>query len=448
MLRDGAQNQFISRRVSMPTEKSHAELVRDVDAGVKARSFFSARVADARRLENIRKISDAYSRGEMSLGEARNILKESLRAEGFNPHEGGLRNLAGTARLNLILRQNASMAHAAGEWARMHDPDAMAVFPYVRYHARSDRRTRSEHAHLDGRIFRKDDPFLRTHTPPWEFNCRCWLEEITAKAAGKTPERIQKPTPPKKVTVDSRSGFVFDPATVFEEFDLSGVRSAEERGNIREAAEIEFGDQMSFGKENAEAKFVPKQYPTYKEANLPEAKTWTSAPAPERIAPEDARKRLEAGFEVKTADGRTAIMDQAVLDHWIVEEKKLESDVNSRLSCLEYAVETLKHPIERWDQEKQCRYLKIFKRESGKIEGCMVVITNDGKCRTYFLPSVNQVNKARSGINFEVLDQYARTGRRAASTTEAKAAPGRSDDLKDNNTPKKEKVKGISSEHR
>ena len=448
MLRDGAQNQFISRRLSMPTEKSHAELVRDVDAGVKARSFFSARVADARRLENIRKISDAYSRGEMSLGEARNILKESLRAEGFNPHEGGLRNLAGTARLNLILRQNASMAHAAGEWARMHDPDAMAVFPYVRYHARSDRRTRSEHAHLDGRIFRKDDPFLRTHTPPWEFNCRCWLEEITAKAAGKTPELIQKPTPENKVRVDSRSGFVFDPATVFEEFDLSGVRSAEERGNIREAAEIEFGDQMSFGKENAEAKFVPKQYPTYKEANLPEARTWIPAPAPERIAPEDARKRLETGFEVKTADGRTAIMDQAVLDHWEKETAKPEKAVNSRLGCLNYAVETLRHPTERWDQETQCRYLKKFQKATGGYEGCMVCVTNDGKCRTYFLPSIKQMDGMRNGIGHQEFKVVSSTGRDATRTTEAIAAPGRSDDRKDNNTPKKEKVKGISSEHR
>lgn len=448
MLRDGAQNQFISRRVSMPTEKSHAELVRDVDAGVKARSFFSARVADARRLENIRKISDAYSRGEMSLGEARNILKESLRAEGFNSHEGGLRNLAGTARLNLILRQNASMAHAAGEWARMHNPDAMAVFPYVRYHARSDRRTRSEHAHLDGKIFRKDDPFLRTHTPPWEFNCRCWLEEITAKTAGKTPELIQKPTPADKVTVDSRSGFVFDPARAFEEFDLSGVKSAEERGNIREAAEIEFGDQMSFGKDNAEAKFEAKTYRTFEKEGLPSAKEWDAVPSPKRILPETARKRLEAGFEVVAGDGRKVVMDRAVLEHWTVENNKLPSDVESRLACLDYALETLCEPNERWDQETQSRYLKIFKRETGKIEGCMVVVTNDGKCRTYFLPSVNQVNKARTGIDFDVLDKHARTGRRAASTTEAIAAPGRSDDLKDNNTPKKEKVKGISSEHR
>jgi len=95
--------------------------------------------------------------------------------------------MAGTARLNLILKQNAAMANAAAEWKRMHDPDAMRVFPYVRYHARSDARTRREHGDLDGKIFHKDDPFLNTHTPPWEFNCRCWLEEITAKEAGKKP---------------------------------------------------------------------------------------------------------------------------------------------------------------------------------------------------------------------------------------------------------------------
>jgi len=232
MLRPGAQNDFISRRVNMPTGKSHTELVRDVDAKIKAQAFFSARVADARRLERIRAVSDAYSRGEMGLGEARNKLKDFLQAEGYDPHQAGLRNLAGTARLNLILKQNAAMAHAAGEWARMHDPDAMKVFPYVRYHARGDNRTRSEHARLDGKIFRKDDPFLKTHTPPWEFNCRCWLEEITEKAAGKTPERIQKPTPPENVTVDSRSGFVFDPEAAFEKFDLSTVKLPDVRKNV------------------------------------------------------------------------------------------------------------------------------------------------------------------------------------------------------------------------
>ena len=63
----------------------------------------------------------------MGLGEARNMLKDFLKAEGYDPHQAGLRNLAGTAILNLILKQNSAMVHAAAEWKRMHDPDAKGV---------------------------------------------------------------------------------------------------------------------------------------------------------------------------------------------------------------------------------------------------------------------------------------------------------------------------------
>ena len=232
MLRPGTQDSYISRRVNLPTEKSHAEIVSDMEPKIKAQSFFSARVAEAHILDKLREVSDGYSRGEFGLGEARNKLKDFLRGEGYDPHQAGLRNLASTARLNLILKQNAAMAHSAAEWKRMHDPDAMKVFPYVRYHARNDSRTRGEHAHLDGRIFRKDDPFLSTHTPPWEFNCRCWLEEITEKEAGKTPDLIQEPTPQDEVRVESRSGFSFDPAHAFEEFDLGCVKNDAARINV------------------------------------------------------------------------------------------------------------------------------------------------------------------------------------------------------------------------
>ena len=237
MLRNGAQNDFISRRVNMPTTKSHDEMLRDVSPRIRAQAFFSARVANARVLDRLREVSDAYSRGEIGLGEARNTLKAFLSREGYNPHQAGLRNLASTSRLNLILRQNAEMARAAGEWAQMNDPDARKVFPYVRYHAQSDNRTRSTHAALDGKIFRKDDPFLKTHWPPWEFNCRCYLEEITEKAASKTPGMIQKPTPQDQVTVDSSSGFSFDPSHVFETQDLTTVQPMSRAAIVRQAEE-------------------------------------------------------------------------------------------------------------------------------------------------------------------------------------------------------------------
>ena len=226
MLRPGTQDSYISRKVNMPTDLGHGALVSQVPANIKAQAFFSARVAEARILERLRSVSDQYSRGEIGLGEARNALKDFLKAEGYNPHKAGLKNLASTTRLNLILKQNAAMAHAAGEWKRMHDPDAMKVFPYVRYHSRGDSRSRFSHSQLDGKIFHKDDPFLKTHTPPWEFNCRCWLEEITAKEAGRHEEDIQERTPPDQVKVESQSGFSFDPEHVFEEFDLSSIKDA------------------------------------------------------------------------------------------------------------------------------------------------------------------------------------------------------------------------------
>ena len=224
------QAAFIRNRANMPTEKSHDELV-SIDQRIKAQSFFSARVADARILDRLRSISDAYSRGDIGIGEARNILKNFLKGEGYDPRQAGMRNLASTARLNLVMRQNAAMAHSAGEWARMHDPDAMKVFPYVRYHARGDSRSRSSHSQLDGNIYHKNDPFLKTHTPPWEFNCRCWLEEITAKEAGKEESRIQKPIPPDEVRVESQSGFAFDPEHAFETFDLSVIKDPGLRRN-------------------------------------------------------------------------------------------------------------------------------------------------------------------------------------------------------------------------
>ena len=236
MLKDGAQNSFIARRVNMPTGKSHAELVREVSPKIKAQAFFSARVAEAHILDKLREISDGYSRGEMGLGEARNRLKDFLKAEGYDPHKGGLKNLASTARLNLILKQNAAMAHAAGEWQRMHDPDAMKVFPFVRYHCMK-RRSRDNHAALDGKIFDKNDPFLRTHTPPWDFHCHCTLEEITAKEAGKTPELIQPKTPEDQVTVDSESGFVFDPEHAFEQHDVSHLQPMSRASILRQAEE-------------------------------------------------------------------------------------------------------------------------------------------------------------------------------------------------------------------
>ena len=397
----GVQDKYISNRVNVITSLDHQQLLTQLPQKIKTQSFFSARVSEARILERLRNISDMYSRGELSLGEARTKLKQFLQGSGYNPHEAGLKNLASTARLNLILQQNSSMAKAVGDYHRMHKEENMKVFPYVRYHARNDSRSRSSHADLDGKIFRKDDPFLRTHTPPWEFNCRCYLEEITEKEANKTPALIQKETPMDQVRVESSSGFAFDPAHAFEEFDLKTL-NLQSRGAIREQAEMFYGDRLNFKENNTKVILTEKNYTDFDKENLPSAKTWQPVNAPTKIIPDNARKMLEQGIAVALPDNEYAILDKTVLIHWEQECCKSQSDVLSRLAVLDYAIKTLQNPVECWFQESQKRYLKVFKNSKGKLVGCMVCVTNNGKCRTYFVPSINQINKMRSGIKYKV----------------------------------------------
>ena len=131
----GAEKKFIESRVNLPTDKGSAEIARDIPAVIRARAFFSARVAEAHILERFREISDQYSSGAISRDEARHLLRQFARSEGKDDGTKALCNLASTARLNLILDQNAKMARAVGQYEAMHRPANLQMFPYVIYRA-------------------------------------------------------------------------------------------------------------------------------------------------------------------------------------------------------------------------------------------------------------------------------------------------------------------------
>jgi len=78
----------------------------------------------------------------------------------------------------------------------------------------------------------------------------------------------------------------------------------------------------------------------------------------------------------------------------------------------------------------------------------MVVVTNDGKCRTYFLPSISKLDKSRVGINYEIIkEDELSTGHRTTQTTETVAVPDRSNSSKGIITHQTEKVKQESEEN-
>ena len=234
-----AEDQYIRNRVNLPTGKSSAEIARDIPAGIRAKSFFSARMAEAHVLERFRTISDDYNTGKIGRDEARHLMLQYARQHGKDDGTEKLRNLGSTARLNLIIDQNAKMAHAVGTHERMYSPAALRIYPSVRYHASvGSRHPRGSHGVYDGNIYRKDDPWLKTHTPPWDFGCNCELEQITEKQAMKTPARIKSPQAPSQVKVEAPSGYAFNPADAFEApHDLTSLTPASRKAILDQAAD-------------------------------------------------------------------------------------------------------------------------------------------------------------------------------------------------------------------
>ena len=85
-----------------------------------------------------------------------------------------------------------------------------------------------------------------------------------------------------------------------------------------------------------------------------------------------------------------------------------------------------------------------MRKKGGAARGngdCVAAVADDGKCGTYFLPSVKQIDKMRSGIGHQDFRDVLSTGRRATQTTEANAAPDHSDDRTNKVAPILDKVK-------
>ena len=208
-----AANEFLQTRLSLPTELSSKGISESLPPAIRAHCFFSARVAEARVLEELRSVSDLYSAGELSLAEGRKALAKWLDAHAIgDPKSARMSNIASSMRLDLILRQNAAMAAAVGRYQVSRDPDIEERWPCWRYIAGHN--PRPEHKALDGKVIRKDDPFWHSHYPPWDFNCNCDVEDSD-----------EKPDPtPQHDDHAPASGFQFDPAHAFEEFDFFRIK--------------------------------------------------------------------------------------------------------------------------------------------------------------------------------------------------------------------------------
>jgi SPP1 gp7 family putative phage head morphogenesis protein len=275
-----AANAWLQSRVTVPTGLTSAQLALAPDFApqVRMHAFFSAQQTQVNVLEALRSEVADFASGKTDLASARARLKTFLARQGIaaddvstsaTPPAGiseedwaarrSLENIASTRRLNLILETNAFQAHALGNRQISFDPDILQRWPYYRYIAVKDGATRSSHAALDGMILAKTDPFWQTHTPPWDFNCRCQLEDADADDAaaagglakavtqelpdGTQQSTVQPPNAPLQNIGPNPSGYTFRPGDAFTEPDWAQIPD----GELKQLVKAEYDRRAAQG---------------------------------------------------------------------------------------------------------------------------------------------------------------------------------------------------------
>ena len=165
---------------------------------LKQRAFT---VAGIEQLDVLQRIRDAVAK--LPEGASWDEAKKEIASE-MSPYTGGDMKAA-RAKAEHTLRIHGFQAYAVAR--HQQQMEVASRFPYWQYETVGDARVRPGHAALDGKVLRADDPWWKTHYPPWDWGCRCIvnaLDEEDAEEIGIT-DSADMPTPGRS------ESFTFDP---------------------------------------------------------------------------------------------------------------------------------------------------------------------------------------------------------------------------------------------
>lgn len=248
-------NEYIKAKVLVPTtlDSKALAIAPNFSAQIKAHCFFSAKVSGANVLEALKKEVENYTSGKTDVASARLRLKTFLKRQGVMPDtvtdhipEGmdpddfkarkAISHLASTRRLNMILELNAKMAQATARRVYDHQPIMLKLRPNYRYDALDD--ARGGHLAFDGMILNKESEFWYTHTPPWEYGCRCAIYG-TDKPENSKVHNFNPDTGAGKLfyhnaveLLPNKSGFNFRIDSAFKVSNMSMVNSPDLRLSV------------------------------------------------------------------------------------------------------------------------------------------------------------------------------------------------------------------------
>lgn len=118
-----------------------------IQAGLRARAFFSSQVMEPHLLDAMQKLSAEYARGGTDLSKLRMEWTKYLDHTGYKPDPdvaGTIKDLSSQARIDVIIKTNVAQARSFIQYAEGMTPGAYAAFPaqeFLRVEYRKRQRT-------------------------------------------------------------------------------------------------------------------------------------------------------------------------------------------------------------------------------------------------------------------------------------------------------------------
>lgn len=328
--------------------------------------------------------------------------------------------LGSVRRLRTIYQTNVQTANMAGRFKRY--LDNVADRPYWQYVAVMDGRTRPEHAALNGKVYRWDDPIWTVIWPPNGWGCRCRVMALTEdefRALGVPLEVGADAIVQLQVPV-GRDGLVVD---------VQGVRYVAPDGRERvfrpdpgwdynPGAEWARFDPGSFKGEAPELQPLAPTPPAGVVRALEGLPSWVDAGRPDLrdVAPAlrlpdpgmlplapDRDAALRMMTEVLLPGGQAMRVVTTPIEDVLIRPELLPHIVekvdNSRERFANYVLPTLEQPFEVWltpydDGSYRKRYIGLF---TGRTD--LLVVVRESRDGSLFWEVYNALNAETKRLN-------------------------------------------------
>lgn len=161
---------YFRQKVDLPTARWN-----DLKHGAHVRAWSVAGAIQADLLADLRKAIDRAIAEGTTKAEFGRAFDEAVGRYGW-AHTGSR-----DFRVRVIYETNLAVAHQAGRYKQMTDPDVLRYQPFWIYRHGGSETPRPLHLAWSGTVLPADDPWFNTHFPRNGWGCNCWVEPLTRR---------------------------------------------------------------------------------------------------------------------------------------------------------------------------------------------------------------------------------------------------------------------------